>query len=117
MQDVDTVLQWCGQNLLEHWGSRAAADQVLSMCPRHEGERLGDPVIVSPMASLESVRELLLHHTLQLRCNAHAVTAMVGSGKDSKSPVQRVEQTKLGSAIYVSASLLNHSCDPNTIVR
>ena len=117
MQDVDTVLQWCGGNLLEHWGSRVAADQVLSMCPRHEGERLGDPVVGSPVAALESMRDLLLHHTLQLRCNAHAVTAVVGSGRESESPVQCVEQTKLGSALYSSASLLNHSCDPNTIVR
>ena len=117
VQDVDTVLQWCGRSLLEHLGSRAAVDLVLPACPRHKGERLGDPVVGSPTVSLEAVRELLLHHTLQLRCNAHAVTTIVGSGRDSESPVHCMEQTKLGSALYVSASLFNHSCDPNTIVR
>ena len=117
VQDVDVVLQWCGHGMLEYWSSGAAVNPILSVCPRHKGERLGDPVVGSPAPSLDAVRELLLHHTLQLRCNALAVTAMVGSVKDSKSPVQGMEQTKLGSALYVSASLLNHSCDPNTIVR
>ena len=96
---------------------RAAADLVLPACPRHKGERLRDPVVESPTVSLEAMRELLLHHTLQLRCNAHVVTAIVGSGRDNESLVHCMEQTKLGSALYVLASLLNHSCDPNTIVR
>lgn len=116
-QDVDVVLQWYGQSLLEHLGSRAEAGQVSPTCPKHKGESLGDPVVASSMVSMETVRELLLHHALQLRCNAHAVTAVVGGDRDSESPVHCVEQTKLGSALYVSASLLNHSCDPNTIVR
>lgn len=116
-QDVEVVLQWCGQSLLEYLGSRAEAGRVFPTCPKHKGERLGDSAVASSMVSMETVRELLLHHALQLRCNAHAVTAIVGSDRDRESPVHCVEQTKLGSALYVSASLLNHSCDPNTIVR
>ena len=117
-QDVDVVLQWCGQSLLEHLGSRAEPGRrVFPTCPKHKDKRLGGSVVASSMVSMETVRELLLHHALQLRCNAHAVTAIVGGDRDGESPVHCVEQTKLGSALFVSASLLNHSCDPNTIVR
>ena len=56
VEDVDTMLQWCGKSLLEHWGSRAAADLVLPACPRHEGDRLRDPVVGSPTVPLEVVR-------------------------------------------------------------
>ena len=36
--------------------ARAAADLILPTCPRHEGDRLGDPVVGSPTVSLEVVR-------------------------------------------------------------
>lgn len=60
---------------------------------------------------------LLFHHSQQMTCNVHAVTAIVSTNEDK--PRQQVvcrEQKRIGSAIYPTASLLNHACDPDVIV-
>ncbi|RMX37735.1 hypothetical protein pdam_00006600 [Pocillopora damicornis] len=60
---------------------------------------------------------LLFHHSQQMACNVHAITAIVSTNGDK--PRQQVvsrEQKRIGSAIYPTASLLNHACDPDVIV-
>ena len=70
------------------------------------------------------LRTLLLHHLLQLRCNSHSVTSVVeeggngseGGGEEEKV-VQSTGEIQVGSVIYPTASLFNHSCWPNIIFR
>jgi len=52
---------------------------------------------------------LLLKHLAQLIGNAHAVTELL-EGEDGE-----VEQVRLATAIYPSASMMNHSCIPKII--
>ena len=66
----------------------------------------------------ETLRHLILHHSLQVKHNTLAVTALLDcAGGTGRSTVESRAHTRLGYGIYPSASLLNHSCDPNTIVR
>ena len=58
---------------------------------------------------------LLLRHILQLVCNAHAPTTLVPLPGDG-GLVQLSEQ-RVATAIYPSASYMNHSCDPSIINR
>ncbi len=67
------------------------------------------------------VKELFLHHLLQLRCNTLAVSSLSGrflsTEQQSGSNVQDKYEVKLGSALYPTLSLINHSCRPNAILR
>jgi len=92
----------------------------------------------------EVVGALLLRHTCQLVSNAHAITGIVRtnarlsasrtstlpsgevssqeafSGHDSDGvscPVDESQQVRLATAIYPTASLMNHACDPSIISR
>ena len=56
----------------------------------------------------------------QLRCNPYSVTEnpitqryIKVAGKNVLKPTK----VELGDALYLTASLLNHSCVPNAIVR
>ena len=69
---------------------------------------------------------LLFHHSQQMACNVHAITAIVSTGEDktnlktslpSKDHVVSREQKRIATAVYPTASLLNHACDPDVIVR
>ena len=65
---------------------------------------------------LRDLRDLFLHHLLQLHCNSHSVTTTTtkhggGGGVDVMGEVV------LGTALYCHASLFNHSCFPNAICR
>lgn len=68
---------------------------------------------------------LLFHHSQQMACNVHAVTAIVSTSDDkanlkshpSKEHVVSREQKRIATAVYPTASLLNHACDPDVIVR
>ena len=73
-----------------------------------------------------SLQQLFHHHLLQLRCNSHFVSVVMSDGSQDSAHVastavgDRVETTtqrKLGSVIYPTASLMNHSCVPNAIFR
>ncbi|XP_070572634.1 SET and MYND domain-containing protein 4-like [Ptychodera flava] len=77
----------------------------------------------SPLTNAElQVATLLLRHMQQLRCNVHAITAVEAEGDraavlgDGASMVETVKQVRIASAVFPTASLLNHSCDPNVIV-
>ena len=74
------------------------------------------------------LRQLFRHHLLQLRCNSHFVSAVmsdrVQESADSASltaatrgAVETTSERKLGTVIYTTASLMNHSCAPNAIFR
>ena len=72
----------------------------------------------TPECLSEGLRSLFLHHLLQLRFNSHRVTATVleeeGGGGEV---VQSTHEAHVGSAIFPTASLFNHSCYPNIIFR
>lgn len=58
---------------------------------------------------------LLLRHILQLVCNAHAITSLISKVADEDGVVVSSEQVRIATAIFPSASLMNHSCNPNII--
>lgn len=58
---------------------------------------------------------LLLRHIQQLVCNAHAITSIESQASQNDDAVLTTEQVRIATAIYPSASLMNHSCDPNII--
>ncbi|CAL1689834.1 unnamed protein product [Lasius platythorax] len=61
------------------------------------------------------VSSLLLRHILQLICNGHAITKINVTPNDDENKLLIEEQTRVATAIYPSASMMNHSCDPNII--
>lgn len=60
---------------------------------------------------------LLLRHTLQLVCNAHAITDLRCVNNTICSNVTDEKQDRLAAAIYPSASIMNHSCEPSIVNR
>ena len=71
------------------------------------------------------LRVLILHHLLQCRTNAYALTALHDPHDDGDGDVEAtvlenvatVEQTRVAVAVYPQASLFNHSCEPNVLVQ
>lgn len=70
---------------------------------------------------LTEVCGLLLRHIAQLVCNAHAITKVdceksLPEFSDGRANTVIAEsQQRIATAIYPSASMMNHSCDPNII--
>ncbi|KAL3841918.1 hypothetical protein ACJMK2_020007 [Sinanodonta woodiana] len=60
---------------------------------------------------------LLLRHIQQLVCNAHAITELQVSqiSAGNIAQVEETSQVRVATAIYPTASLMNHSCDPTII--
>ncbi|XP_021368116.1 SET and MYND domain-containing protein 4-like [Mizuhopecten yessoensis] len=58
---------------------------------------------------------LLLRHIQQLVCNAHAITELQVTQATDQSLVDTKSQVRVATAIYPTASLMNHSCDPTII--
>ncbi|CAL1547399.1 unnamed protein product [Lymnaea stagnalis] len=77
-------------------------------------------LLVSGMEDLKpemkDIGDLLLRHILQLVCNAHAITSVQTEGENElpESTVD-ISQVRIATAIYPTASLMNHSCDPTII--
>ena len=66
----------------------------------------------------ECLRKIFLHHLLQLRCNSHSVTAVVEEGEgEGRDVVQSSCEIQVGSVVFSTASLFNHSCVPNIFFR
>lgn len=60
----------------------------------------------------------ILHHIAQMICNGHAITKIdIKSSKNSTSKTTSEEQVRIATAIYPSASMMNHSCDQNIANR
>jgi len=62
------------------------------------------------------VSSLLLKHILQLVANGYAITK-INTIKIPESRMRIQQQDRIATAIYPSASMMNHSCDPNIINR
>jgi hypothetical protein len=61
---------------------------------------------------------LILRHIAQLVCNGHAITKLDRTfPQNENQEVLTERQVRVASAIYPSASMMNHSCDPNIINR
>lgn len=88
-----------------------------------------DSNATSPPPSMVGLKQLFYHHLLQLRCNSHFVSAVIldGDTRQESSPaiasdgghsaVETTSEMKLGSTVYPTASLMNHSCAPNAFFR
>ena len=63
------------------------------------------------------IGSLLLRHIQQLICNAHAITEIQVTRSRENTPLQETSQVRVATAIYPTASLMNHSCDPTIISR
>ncbi|XP_032901464.1 SET and MYND domain-containing protein 4 isoform X1 [Amblyraja radiata] len=64
-------------------------------------------------ARLAALGVAVLRHMLQLQCNAQAITVLHDTGEGAGS-VRDTREVCVGTALYCWASLLNHSCQPNT---
>ncbi|XP_011502335.1 PREDICTED: SET and MYND domain-containing protein 4-like [Ceratosolen solmsi marchali] len=60
------------------------------------------------------VSGILLRNMLQLICNGHAITRLNLTTSESHN-IATEYQCRVATAIYPSASMMNHSCDPNII--
>jgi hypothetical protein len=62
------------------------------------------------------VSGILLRNMLQLICNGHAITRLNLTMSESHN-IATEYQCRVATAIYPSASMMNHSCDPSIINR
>lgn len=61
---------------------------------------------------------MILRHIAQLVCNGHAITKLdISQPENENQEVLTERQVRIATAIYPSASMMNHSCDPNIINR
>lgn len=65
----------------------------------------------APRDSRYLVGGLILKHICQMVSNAHAITELCALDEINE------RQERVATAIYPSASLMNHSCDPTVINR
>ncbi len=65
----------------------------------------------APPSSQSLVGGLILVHVCQMVSNAHAITELCALDETNE------RQERIATAIYPSASLMNHSCDPTVINR
>lgn len=85
----------------------------------------GDVFKDSVDCSSLSLKERFLHHLMQLRCNTVGVSSLCSSfeqppnnsGAEHDNYVTEVCEARLGRALYTTLSLVNHSCQPNAILR
>lgn len=79
------------------------------------------------MLTEDQINQLILRHLQQIACNVHTVTtlALVEEEEDvtrnelngKQEYSLRKEQRQIALALYPTACLLNHACDPDVIVR
>lgn len=59
---------------------------------------------------------ILLKNMLQLICNGHAITKLNLTVSEVRN-ISTEYQCRIATAIYPSASMMNHSCNPNIVNR
>ncbi|XP_050540761.1 SET and MYND domain-containing protein 4-like isoform X2 [Daktulosphaira vitifoliae] len=64
---------------------------------------------------LDFVGSELLHHMTRLVCNGNAISSHIMMDNNINSTSQLIDETqpRIGTAIFPTSSMLNHSCDPN----
>ena len=129
---ADTLVESFGESILKlplaEWAQSGLKE--INSTENHHTRQLSYETAANPnegsSRASRDLRELFLHHLLQLRCNTHSISAVrVEEGEangtlgstGSGGLVQRTAEVQLGSAIYPSASLMNHSCLPNALFR
>ena len=67
------------------------------------------------------LKKLFLRHLLQLRCNSHSVSEVLGNSLEDEAKavgnIEIVKEVRLGTVLLPTGSLINHSCSPNAIFR
>ncbi|XP_069701173.1 SET and MYND domain-containing protein 4-like isoform X2 [Periplaneta americana] len=95
---------------------------TLYLCYYTDYFKMEDPAL-SPSQMLEEQKSvvclvggLILRHIAQLVCNAHAITKLDRAQPDREDQqVVTESQVRVATAIYPTASMMNHSCDPSII--
>lgn len=61
----------------------------------------------------------LLQHITRLVCNGNAISSHLLSDYETEALCSIVDesQPRIGTAIFPTSSILNHSCDPNIFSR
>lgn len=61
----------------------------------------------------------LLQHITRLVCNGNAISSQLISDYETEAlgSIVNASQPRIGTAIFPTSSLLNHSCDPNIFSR
>lgn len=79
-------------------------------------EKYTDFFVQNPLTKVEEMGARILRHIAQLVCNGHAITKVdVEANKPEKGFTNTLTeaQVRIATAIYPSASMMNHSCDQN----
>ncbi|VVC39982.1 Tetratricopeptide repeat,Zinc finger, MYND-type,Tetratricopeptide-like helical domain,SET domain [Cinara cedri] len=71
-----------------------------------------DYFIKHPNLDIYSVGKDLLYHMTRLVCNGNAISTHLLSDSNSNNTIEEIEP-RIGTAIFPTSSLLNHSCNPN----
>ena len=146
-QMVEKVIEYFGESLIEYFTkSQAFHKDARTQCS-DPSNTVGHGDLLDVQLSIKELKCLILQHLLQLRCNVHTIRATVESSNEMASTLKgsapvsdsgskttattcgRVEdfgmgtsvfqlhEEKLGCAVYLKASLMNHSCAPNVVFR
>ncbi|KAF2365048.1 SET domain [Trinorchestia longiramus] len=112
------ILATALQNKLESLNRGGANKQ-------HKQNRSNNKQLPEGWGSLEQVAALLYRHIGQLVCNGYAIYQVLSQplprvGKEPRESeiscaIESLSQERIASAIFATASLMNHSCKPSTI--
>ncbi|KAF9276134.1 SET and MYND domain-containing protein 4 [Mortierella alpina] len=89
----------------------AQLDSVRAMSFLMTGYYLEHLFSLPPGSALE-----LAHLQALIQFNSFAIKSRVTEARDGSGVVNRVEDFSIGSALYLLASMFNHSCAPNAMV-
>ncbi|XP_060575894.1 SET and MYND domain-containing protein 4-like [Ruditapes philippinarum] len=115
-QPVYNLMTHCEDMTVEDLFQYTMTAELLLKILQHSGW-LGNKSGLTDRTDEESciIGGLLLRHILQLVCNAHAITELQCNQQTNDSIVEEKSQVRIATAIYPTASLMNHSCDPTII--
>ena len=126
LQMADKLTECFGEVILQHLKNKESVEERTEITPMVPSDFADarEPTNLEeshtrclPGLTLTQLRNLFLHHLLQLRCNTHTISTVQEEGASDSESVQTVSEVQLGTAVYPTASLMNHSCHPNAIFR